>query len=723
VQNILNGLNPVQKEAVETLNGPLLVLAGAGTGKTKVLTSRIVNILEKKLARSGEILAVTFTNKAAKEMKERVEHMLGYPVDGFWIGTFHSIGLRILRRHTTEVGLKPNFSILDTDDCEKIIKEILQNHNLDIKKFPASMVSNLISRLKDKNLMPGKVPPQEDKLIGSITLANIYMEYQTRLRELNTVDFGDLLLLCVDLFRQFPDVLAVWQDRFKFVLIDEFQDTNVLQYIFIRILSMKYNNLCCVGDDDQSIYSWRGAEINNILRFEEDFQGAKVLRLEQNYRSTTPILKTASSLISKNKQRWEKTLWTENEGELPVKLYEGFNSKVEADFIATTIEELLRKGVKYKNMAILVRASFQTREIEERLKFYAIPYRFIGGTEFYNRLEIKDVIAYLRLFYQKYDDMAFLRIINTPKRGIGESSIDKIKITAKDQGLSLFEASRRIIGKKVIPGKAEGELKLFIESFDQWEMQASGQSMSETARMIIESSGYLAMWEAENTMEAKSRIDNIKELCQSLENYGSLEEFLEFVALVSDKEDDSDENKVSVMTLHGAKGLEFDTVFLPGWEEGILPNQRALEETGELGLQEERRLAYVGITRAKKDLYISYSLNRFMYGNWSSAIGSRFLAEFNHDFVEKLGGGAGNSNINANNYQSKNKEFLEKNLFKSYTPNSNFDHAAKAVKKGSQVKHNTIGTGTVINLQGPIAEVQFDDGSVKKIMVSFLKVL
>ena len=735
--NIFADLNDVQKEAVSTVEGPLLVLAGAGTGKTKVLTSRIVNILNQGLARPSEILAVTFTNKASLEMRERVEHLLGYPVDGFWIGTFHAIGLRIIRRHYIEAGLKPNFTILDTDDCEKIIKQILLESNVDTKKFPASMISNSISRLKDKNIMPDTLPNVDNKMIGSTSLAEVYTGYQRRLKELNCVDFADLLLLCVDLFRQFPDILEEWQTRFKYIMVDEYQDTNSLQYLFVRVLAMKHNNICAVGDDDQSIYSWRGAEIANILRFEEDFVGAKILRLEQNYRSTTPILKVASSIISKNSERWDKTLWTDKEEQTKVKLFEAFNSKQEADFVATSINNLVRRGLKYNQIAILIRAQFQSREIEERLMFNAVPYKFIGGSRFYDRLEIKDIIAYLRLLYQSYDDMAYLRIINTPKRGIGNSSVDKIQAFAREKGLSLYNASKDSIGKSIIPKKAENELSMFVESFEQWKMLSTEQSLGAIAKTIVEESGYWEMWESENTMEAKSRLENIKELYMALESFESLEDFLEHVSLVSDKEDESEDNKVTVMTLHGAKGLEFDTVFLPGWEEGIIPSQRTVDDLGDLGVEEERRLAYVGVTRAKKDLYVSFSRNRQMYGQWQACIGSRFIDEMNFDFVEKLNDQGssvqrtmGDPYINKAFYGNKGGGFSSNfggtkfsNTF-NVGDDTDFIPAKKefkGIKAGMRVNHSIMGEGEVTAVQGPIATVNFDKEGSKKIMVSFLK--
>jgi DNA helicase-2/ATP-dependent DNA helicase PcrA len=721
--NIFEGLNKEQKEAVETTEGALLVLAGAGTGKTKVLTSRIVNILNQKLANPTEILAVTFTNKAAKEMMQRVEGLLGYSANGFWIGTFHSIGLRILRRHYLEAGLGPNFTILDTSDCESIIKQILIEKNIDTKKYPPKMVADKISRLKDRNILPDSISNEDNQIIGNIYLKEIYTAYQRQLRELNCVDFGDLLLLCVDLFRQFPDTLAHWQERFKYIMVDEYQDTNAVQYLFIKILAYKHRNICAVGDDDQSIYSWRGADITNILRFEKDFLGAKIIRLEQNYRSTTPILKVASSVISQNSDRHDKTLWSEKNSESNVKLYEAFNSKQEADFIATTINDLIRKGYRYNQVAILVRSAFLTREIEERLMFNAVPYKFIGGSRFYDRLEIKDIIAYLRLVYQPLDDMAYLRIINTPKRGIGGASLDKIRNYARSNNLSFYNASIDLIGKSVVPAKVEKELTEFVNNFENWKKLLDSKSLGEITKIVAEESCYMEMWETENTVEAKGRIENIKELYTALESFSSLEEFLEHVSLVSDIEEENEDNKVVVMTLHGAKGLEFDVVFLAGWEDGIFPNQRSLEDTGDSGLQEERRLAYVGITRAKNDLYITFARNRQVYGNWQSSIGSRFIEEMNYNFVEKL-------NENESSNRAYEDPFINKAFYGERAKTTsgegfakNVNNIASGLKAGVRVNHSTMGEGEIITINGPIATVRFDKDGEKKIMASFLSVI
>lgn len=720
-------LNKVQHEAVHTLEGPLLILAGAGTGKTKVLTSRVVNILNSGLAKTSEILAVTFTNKAAKEMKERIEHMLGYPADGFWLGTFHSIGLRILRRHTAEAGLSHNFTILDPDDCEKILKQILLDKNIDTKKYSPKLISNTIAKLKDKNFMPDSVPDIENRLIGVVTLVEIYTKYQERLRSLNAVDFGDLILLCIHIFAQFPDILEYWQTRFRYIMVDEYQDTNAIQYIFIRLLGLKHQNVCCVGDDDQSIYSWRGAEINNILRFEKDFTGAKVLRLEQNYRSTLPILQVAASLIAKNADRWEKSLWSEQKEGAAVKIYETLNSKQEAETLCNLIMESKKSGYHYKNIGILVRAIFQTREIEESLLTHAIPYKIVGGKKFYDRLEIKDAIAYLRLLYQHNDDMAYFRIINVPKRGIGESSVNKIRQFANEKATSMLQASKLIIGEKILSAKVENQLQEFTNLFGNNELESHEIVLTEITKQLLENSGYIAMWQEEEGIEAESRLENINELYSSLKNYSNLEEFLEHVSLVSDHDDEYQDNKVSLMTLHAAKGLEFDVVILPGWEEGLLPHQRSLEENGDLALQEERRLAYVGITRAKKELHILYAKNRQAYGNWTSSIPSRFLEEIDSKLLEPIKQGDG---LTADE-RIMQDPYLRRKLYGNTDKENNFvksnyqtvENIAlnSNLKVGYKVKHNTMGEGIIEKIQGPIATVRFANNNIKKIMVTFLK--
>ncbi len=709
--NILENLNDVQKEAVETIEGPLLILAGAGTGKTKVLTTRVVNIINKQAAYPSEILCVTFTNKAAFEMKDRIHKMLSdIPIHSMWIGTFHSIGLRILRRHFAEAGLKPNFIILDPDDCERIIKQILIDHNVDVKKHSPKYIANTISTLKDKNITVSNFPVSLDDIYGTMSLSQIYNIYNNRLKAVNSVDFGDLLQLCVNLFIQFPDIVDFWQSKFKFVLVDEYQDTNLLQYTFIKILAAKYHNLCCVGDDDQSIYSWRGAEVENILRFEKDFKGAKVLRLEQNYRSINPILKAASSLISANTKRWKKTLWTDKEDKNTVKLFEANSSKDEAQFICDKILEFKKEGAPYKDNAILVRAAYQTRELEERLQFNGIDYQLIGGLSFYDRAEVKDTIAHLRLLNQKYDDMAFLRIINNPKRGLGESALNKIREIANTNNTSLYLASEFILGQGILSAKQDHALNEFVSAFTKVE-QNQGLKLREITENILKNTGYLNMYEIEGTTEAKDRIENIKELYRALDSYSSLEEFLESVSLRVDTEDEEgNDNKVCIMTLHRAKGLEFNCVFLPGWEEGILPNQRALDEGGEKSLEEERRLAYVGITRAKKKLFVSYCKSRNMYGSWQECVGSRFILDMGND-IER---------INTSVYVTKDKtkhnfvNNIDFTSFSSNNMNANF-------RQGQQVQHNSLGKGVIVSLSGPIATVNFEVHGTKKIMVSFLK--
>lgn len=730
-EKIFTGLNPVQKEAVATTEGPLLVLAGAGTGKTKVLTSRIAYILENYKARNSEILAVTFTNKAANEMRLRIENILGYPIDGLWIGTFHSLALRFLKRYPERLGYEPNFIVLDAYDSEKVIKQILLDYNIDTKYVAVKYVSSLISQLKDKSILPTTMSLLDDKnLVNNISLSKIYTAYQERLKRINSLDFGDLLLQCMELFNNNPDILDTWQNRFKYILVDEYQDTNTIQYNFVKLLSAKYKNICCVGDDDQSIYSWRGADINNILRFEEDFPGAKVLRLEQNYRSTTSILNAASTIIANNAQRLGKTLWTALEGEEKVKVFEAYSSKQEAEFIADTIRTLYIEGINYNEIAVLVRSAFQTRELEEKFnekKPTHIPYRMLLGTNFYDRQEVKDVIAYLRLRYINYDDVSFERIINVPRRGIGASSLTKLREFAITHNYSLFEASKNIVGKKILSPKIEKELTNFISYFEE-DLLTSTKTLKDSAREFIEKVGYIDMWQMENTEQSRDRIDNIEELYSYLSNYQNIGDFFDNVALYSKGDDKDDDNRVSISTIHGAKGLEFNVVFLPGWEEGIFPNSRSLDENGLEALQEERRLAYVAITRAKKLLYIIYSKDRQLYGTWQSCIPSRFLTEIEEKDISRITSGYGNYSYAfsqqsyKDNYINKPKSYEFINA-SNYNLDNNLSQGKSYIVKGSQVIHSTMGEGTVIAINGSIADVNFVKFGNKKIMVSFLKLI
>lgn len=630
----LDGLNPPQQDAVLTTEGPVLMLAGAGTGKTRALTTRIAHLLLTGQARPGQILAVTFTNKAAKEMRERIEAMIGHPTEGWWVGTFHAICTRILRRHASAVGLKSNFSILDDDDQLRLIKQIMRAMDLDEKRWNARATLGLISRWKDKGLVPSKVPAGEVSDFANGRLLDIYSTYQDRLLTLNACDFGDLLLHCLTLFTHEPDILADYQDRFAFMLVDEYQDTNVAQYLWLRLLAQKRKNICCVGDDDQSIYGWRGAEVGNILRFEKDFPGAKVIRLEQNYRSTSTILATASGLIAHNEGRLGKTLWTQDKSTEKVQVRGYWDGDEEARQIAEAIEQYQAKGTSLHDMAVLVRSSAMMRGLEERFVTVGIPYRVVGGPRFYERREIRDALAYLRVVAQPADDLAFERIVNVPKRGIGPTTVQKLYGIQRDLGLPLTGVVEQVLRTDEIGGKARKSLQTLIGDFDRWRAMVASTPHPELTEIILDESGYTEMWRLDRSPEAPGRLENLKELISAMASFDSLAAFLEHVSLVMEGLEDNSTDMVSIMTLHGAKGLEFDLVFLPGWEQGQFPNQRALDAEGQKGLEEERRLGYVGITRARKSLYISYAGRRRIHGQYSDALPSQFLEELPEEQLE-----------------------------------------------------------------------------------------
>ncbi|MBB1091727.1 UvrD-helicase domain-containing protein [Rhodopseudomonas palustris] len=682
----LSGLNPEQREAVESLDGPVLVLAGAGTGKTRVLTTRIAHILSTGRARPAEILSVTFTNKAAREMKLRLGQMLGQAVEGMpWLGTFHSIGGRILRYHAELVQLTSNFTVLDTDDQIRLLKQLLAADNIDDKRWPARMLAGLIDGWKNRGLTPSQVPAGEAASFGNGRGGKLYAAYQERLKVLNAADFGDLLLENIRLFREHPDVLRQYQGRFKFILVDEYQDTNVAQYLWLRLLSQAPSqsslpgstrqsitsredgspgldasrrpvdddkasggvqttapkNICCVGDDDQSIYGWRGAEVDNILRFDHDFPGAKVIRLERNYRSTGHILAAASHLIAHNEGRLGKTLRTEDvDGEM-VTVTGAWDSEEEARGIGEEIEQLQRQGHKLNEIAILVRASFQMREFEDRFVTLGLPYRVIGGPRFYERAEIRDALAYLRVINSPADDLAFERIVNVPKRGLGDATVQMLHDHARKRKMPLFEAARMVIDTDEMKPKARSSLRGLIENFERWQVQRNALSHTELAEIVLDESGYTEMWQKDRSADAAGRLENLKELVRSMEEFENLQGFLEHISLVMDRDGAADEDAVSVMTLHSAKGLEFETVFLPGWEEGLFPHQRALDDQGRAGLEEERRLAHVGITRARRRAKLYFATNRRIHGTWNTTIPSRFLDELpqaNVEITESKGG-------------------------------------------------------------------------------------
>jgi DNA helicase-2/ATP-dependent DNA helicase PcrA len=696
----LAGLNPEQREAVETLDGPVLVLAGAGTGKTRVLTCRIAHILSTGRARPNEVLSVTFTNKAAREMKLRLGQMLGQAVEGMpWLGTFHSIGGRILRTHAELVQLKSNFTVLDVDDQIRLLKQLLQADNIDDKRWPARMLAGLIDGWKNRGLTPSQVPPGEAAVFGNGRGGKLYASYQERLKVLNAADFGDLLLENIRLFREHPDVLRQYQSRFKFILVDEYQDTNVAQYLWLRLLSQAPSkpgvaslsavipgriedanpesrdkedsprdsgfapagaprndegnvviqpaaitppkNICCVGDDDQSIYGWRGAEVDNILRFDHDFPGAKVVRLERNYRSTGHILAAASHLIAHNEGRLGKTLRTEDVDGEKVTVTGSWDSEEEARGIGEEIEELQRGGHRLNDIAILVRASFQMREFEDRFVTLGLPYRVIGGPRFYERAEIRDALAYLRVINSPADDLAFERIVNVPKRGLGDATVQMLHDHARKRRIPLSEAARAVVETDELKPKARGSLRGLLANFDRWRAQREVTSHTELAEIVLDESGYTEMWQKDRSADAAGRLENLKELVRSMEEFENLQGFLEHISLVMDRDGGTEDDAVSLMTLHSAKGLEFDCVFLPGWEEGLFPSQRTLDEQGRAGLEEERRLAHVGLTRARRRAKLYFATNRRIHGTWSTTIPSRFLDELparNVEITESKGG-------------------------------------------------------------------------------------
>ena len=632
----LKNLNKAQKEAVLHLDGPLLIVAGAGSGKTKVLTSRIANIIKENKAYPNQILSVTFTNKAAKEMQTRVSRLLGSAAVGLsWLGTFHSICAKLLRKHASAVGLNSNFTIIDNDDQLRLIKNICKAENIDIKQLAPKYVLAIIDRWKNKGYYPNEVIINQ-KDIYEKTILPIYKIYQQKLTDLNSCDFGDLILHVVKILEKNEDIRKIYSKNFKYILVDEYQDTNFIQSKWLKLLSEKNMNICCVGDDDQSIYSWRGAEIKNFLEFDSIYKNTKVIRLEENYRSSQNILSVASTLIAYNQNRVGKTLKaTMEEGDL-VKLNCFKNGKDEAIGVSDDIEKI-KKKISYNNIAILVRAIFQTREFEERFLKIGIPYRILGGTKFYERAEIKDSISYLRLVYQGKDDLAFERIINVPKRSIGDNSLKHIHEYSKNNKINLEASSRKIIEENLIKPKAKISLKLFLDLLNKWRYELNIKKISHVKllQMILDESGYSAMLKNKKDFENENRLENIKELLSAMKEFDNLESFLEHVSLATAVDQEWDGEKVNMMTMHAAKGLEFESVFLPGWEEGLFPHQKSIEEKGQNGLEEERRLAYVGITRARQKAYISFSMNRFYQGDWIDSMASRFIDELPEKFLEK----------------------------------------------------------------------------------------
>lgn len=714
----LEKLNSEQRVAVETTEGPVLVLAGAGTGKTRVLITRLTHILSNGLAYPSQILAVTFTNKAANEMKQRVAGLMGQGSEGLWLGTFHSLAVRILRRHGELVGLKSDFTILDTDDQLRLLKQILQAHGIDDKKNPPRMVASVIGRWKDRGLTADKVKGSE--LNGNSLILDVYKEYQQRLLILNAADFGDLLLHCLTIFQQFPDVLLNYQQQFRYIMVDEYQDTNVAQYLWLRMLAMQNSNICCVGDDDQSIYAWRGAEIGNILRFEKDFPGATVIRLEQNYRSSSHILGAAGGLIKNNTNRLGKTLWTQTDGGDKVLVRGTWDSDDEARFIGEEIESFQRYGQSLSQMAILVRAGFQTREFEDRLLVLGVPYRVIGGLRFYERQEIRDAMAYMRLVVQPDDGLAFERIINTPRRGIGTATLQLIHTHAREQGISLTRAARQLVESEIIRGGARTAIRTFFMDVDRWRDQLYTLPHAELAALILDESGYTRMWREDKSADAPGRLENLKELVGAIKEFESLQGFLEHVSLVMDNTKQSHDDMVNIMTLHAAKGLEFDTVFLTGWEEGLFPHARSIDESGLDGLEEERRLGYVGITRARKQAIITYALNRRTFQGWQQAIPSRFIKELPAEHVRVVQA-SGHEMVNTrqqprSSYNQVIPTPTNSRVFEAeYTITSNHNF-----KIGDRVFHQKFGYGNVENVDDENLQINFQTSGLKKIIASFV---
>ena len=750
----LEGLNPAQREAVEALDGPVLMLAGAGTGKTKALTARIAHLLATGSARPNEILAVTFTNKAAREMKTRVGALTGH-IEGMpWLGTFHAICVKLLRRHAELVGLKSNFTILDTDDQLRLLKQLVAAANIDDKRWPARMLSGIIDGWKNKAWTPDQVPVAESSAYDGKGI-DLYAAYQQRMKVLNACDFGDLLLHMVTIFQKHDDVLQQYQRWFRYILVDEYQDTNVAQYMWLRLLAQGHKNICCVGDDDQSIYGWRGAEVGNILRFEKDFPGAVVVRLEQNYRSTGHILGAAGGVIEANKGRLGKTLYTTGEDGEQVRLIGHWDGETEARWIGEEIEAMQRgtRGIDplaLNDMAILVRASHQMRAFEDRFLTIGLPYRVIGGPRFYERMEIRDAMAYFRLAVSQDDDLAFERVVNTPKRGLGDKAVQTIQTTARTNGVNLVEGARLCVEGGLIKGKGGAALRELVQGLDRWYKQLRDEADThvEVAEMILDESGYTGHWQNDKTPEAPGRLENLKELVKALENFENLQGFLEHVSLIMDNAQDEEDDKVTIMTLHGAKGLEFPAVFLPGWEDGLFPSQRSMDESGLKGLEEERRLAYVGITRAERHCCISFAANRLVYGQWQSQMASRFIDELPEEHVEVLtasglygGGMAAAANpasvgmgsdlhqkaADANVYNSPGWRRLQsrsqqrgvaqpkesRNMVIDMTASSSFT-------VGDRVFHQKFGYGEVMEIEGDKLVIEFDKAGEKKVVAKFV---
>jgi DNA helicase II / ATP-dependent DNA helicase PcrA len=745
----LSGLNPPQREAVTTTEGPVLVLAGAGTGKTAALTARLAHLLWTRRAWPSEILSVTFTNKAAREMRERVGRLVGDVVEGMpWLGTFHAIGAKMLRRHAELVGLQSNFTILDTDDQLRLLKQLIAAADLDEKRWPARQLGGLIDEWKNKGLVPKDIDAGESERYANGRGGELYQHYQDRLRALNACDFGDLLLHMLTILKTHRDVLEIYQQRFKYIMVDEYQDTNSSQYLWLRLLAQTRKNICCVGDDDQSIYSWRGAQVENILKFERDFPGAAVIRLEQNYRSTSHILAAASGVIANNSGRLGKTLFTDAGDGEKVEVLGVWDGPEEARRVGDEIETHERNGGSLDDVAILVRAQHQTREFEDRFIAIGLNYRIVGGFRFYERQEIRDALAYLRIVHQPADDLAFERIVNTPKRGLGDKAVAKIHMLARAEGIPLTLAAARILDTDELTPQARRALGNFIGDVARWrDMAGGGMSHPDLARQILDESGYTAMWQAEKSTEAAGRLENLSELVRAMEEYETLGAFLEHVSLVMDNEANAEDPKVTIMTIHAAKGLEFDTVFLAGWEEGVFPSQRSLDEGGLASLEEERRLAYVAITRARRRCVILHAANRRIYGQWTSSIPSRFVGELPKENIAEQSSMTGGESLWRANWSERADPFsnvargagrgpgwqraVTTGSF-STAPARVMEARASAVSLGNKgrsdlsvgmrVFHQKFGYGEIAEIEGNKLEIDFEQAGRKRVMDSFVSV-
>ena len=745
----LKGLNPPQRDAVLTTEGPVLMLAGAGTGKTAALTARLAHLLWTRKAWPSEILAVTFTNKAAREMRERVGRMVGDAVEGMpWLGTFHAIGAKMLRRHAELVGLQSNFTILDTDDQLRLLKQLIVAADIDEKRFPARSLAGLIDDWKNRGLVPADIDAGESERYANGRGGELYAQYQARLRSVNACDFGDLLLHMLTILKTHADVLRTYQERFKYIMVDEYQDTNIVQYLWLRLLAQTRKNIACVGDDDQSIYSWRGAQVENILKFEKDFPGAKVIRLEQNYRSTPHILGAASGVIAHNGGRLGKTLWTELDVGEKVRVLGVWDGPEEARRVSDEIEAAQRNGTPLDHIAILVRAQHQTREFEDRFISIGMPYRIVGGYRFYERAEIRDALAYLRIVNQPSDDLAFERIVNVPKRGLGDKAIAKIHQLARAEGVPLTIAAARILDTDELTPQARRALGNFVGDIARWRDRARDLPHAELARQMLDESGYTAMWQAEKSVEASGRLENLSELVRAMEEYESLGAFLEHVSLVMDKEGAVQAPEVTIMTIHAAKGLEFDTVFLVGWEEGLFPSQRAIDEGGTRSLEEERRLAYVAITRARRRATILHAANRRIYGQWTSSFPSRFVGELPPEHTDSDTTMSGGESLWRANWSERADPFANvargtgrgpgwqraAGSGSGFTtqPTRIVESRASAVSIGNKgrsdlsvgmrVFHQKFGYGSIAEIEGNKLEIDFEAAGRKRVMDSFVTI-